>query len=451
MDQSSECQLVLHGMPESTEDNFAGPAGFVQSLRELYERSCWELGLAAEVIEKCLNELTDYTPSSLLTDNFPSTHTKAMWHAGRLDLTIERLALSSEWRGGFLAYDMQEVSRNLRALESLRLARNEPGRIVELDKDVEESGYRLRSSYGTPYLTCRQASLSGYELPFLIQQQQCCESVRRLEEELEVFPVLFGAPLHHLLSCEECAENAPNARLLGGFLLNEAINNVGSMLRNLIECLDLSEGKIKRIAQHNSSGKYYWAMREAATARAFFMALYVPRVSVDLVNCLAPDENALKLLDDSGSGMNGVVERISRMSEYSHDFNPWIRLRDGYGLPEAVRFVCSLSEEAFEAGLLSHELYNISNEADSLAYRWAWPWRRRFIPSTQENLVPIPGFLGVVQGRPRQTGTASCHKPCPPRCPTGASGRSLPCWGSPQNRQSTSCASVRCSWTLPVF
>jgi hypothetical protein len=39
----------------------------------------------------------------------------------------------------------------------------------------------------------------------------------------------------------------------------------------------------------------------------------------------------------------------------------------------------------------------VTDEADTLAYRWAWPWRRRFIPSTQESLTPIPGFLDIVE------------------------------------------------------
>src|SRR5579862_1851925 len=119
--QEADNQIVLQGAPEGLEDNFKGPEGFEQGLRELYVRSFAECGLKPDVVEKCLTELD--APFGLLTDGF-STHTKLMWQCDRLDLTIERLALADEWRSGFNDYDVQEVSRKFRALEYLRLARN---------------------------------------------------------------------------------------------------------------------------------------------------------------------------------------------------------------------------------------------------------------------------------------------------------------------------------------
>src|ERR1700683_909249 len=110
--ESADGQMLLRGAPEGLEDNFTGPDGFEQGLRELYARSFVECGVKPDVVEECLTEL----PIEFPTKGY-STHTKLMWQCDRLDLTIERLALADEWRGGFNDYDIKELSRKFKALE----------------------------------------------------------------------------------------------------------------------------------------------------------------------------------------------------------------------------------------------------------------------------------------------------------------------------------------------
>src|SRR5438132_521606 len=94
-----EHNFSVNGEPE---ENATGdwnyPEGFDTALRELYERSFEECNLPPEiqmeVLEAFQNSGADAANLRYFAHHGPTVHTTEMWTAGRLDLSVESLALS---------------------------------------------------------------------------------------------------------------------------------------------------------------------------------------------------------------------------------------------------------------------------------------------------------------------------------------------------------------------
>ena len=218
-----------------------------------------------------------------------------------------------------------------------------------------------------------------------------CDKVLKCEDRLHrtLFLNYESSNHRHHLFCKSCQSAAPIVSALDECVADEQFRRMRLYLANLVECLDFSDLKVKKLAaglalprRDGSSDQDLEPLAEAMLAeetlkegflwRAFLLVNYLPYVADMFVYCPKP-----------------------RTPEQA--VNPWTALRSGDGYQGAVRFVQSLTRQEFEAAVFAHEILSaIPDYPDCLAFRWNLrPMEAPQVPSCQEGLQPIPGYLRV--------------------------------------------------------
>jgi hypothetical protein len=370
---------------ESSQESWTYPDAFDTALRELYERSFAECALPLEVVEELRSRQTDRLlgPAWLYVDCCLSEHTAEMWAAGRLDLTAESLMLSDRWRPRFPARWIQDAGNRRSALacasDQQALLDGGSAALAFPDWRLEETGYAVRildkRAYAVFEHVQQLATMLVDELMGRPWVEQICGEVLACEQRLLRTPFLhYKSPTHrHQLFCESCRNAAPIVFALNETVAAEQFRRMRLFLANLVQCLDGSDLKIKKIAAGLGLGVLdEQALTKAVRWRTFFLVNYLPYIADMFVYCPKPRT--------AGQAVN-----------------PWTALRGGDGDPGAVTFVQSLAWQEFEAAVFAQEILSaIPDYPDCLAFRWKTePISPPLIPSSQEGLMPIPGFLNV--------------------------------------------------------
>jgi hypothetical protein len=388
------------------------PSGFDTALLELYERSFGECNLPPEtqraVLERFQNRgVAETNFLDKWADPNPSLHTAEVCIAGRPDLTAESMALSERWRGKFNSSVIERIETRQLALEGFFtpsiMSGREGSSLVQLSPRIEDAGYRVRTVDSRAYLIHEGVPLwtSAGQYEFSLKNTgDLCELVAQKERTLERLP-LFVTDLndrHHYAFCETCRMNAPLGFALFQCVAREEFHRAEIFLRNLALCLDFSPAKDSNLfaavlhSEHDrgwdlpfrNPGRCFsetghsvpssTSLPQARVWRAFLMANYLFSV-VNIAAYCPPD----------------TINRKTTM-------NPWTTLRSGHGYPDAVSFVLALSKDHFEAAVLAYEIFAAMEEwdPDDFAFRWkAYPIRPLRIPSSNEGLERIPGFLDI--------------------------------------------------------
>ena len=391
---------------ESANESWTYPKAFDAALRELYERSFAECALAPGVQAEALQELNAWAgrPAPYRFDFLLSIHTAEMWAAGRLDLTAESLMLSDKWRTRFQASWIRDAENLLSALgyasDQQKLLDSGSAASAFPDWRLEQAGYLIRILDKRAFLIferVRHLAVGTWLLDRRMDEWendgcdpkrpyagQLCPIVLECEQRLLRAPFLKYDEWNHRhhLFCESCRSAAPVTFALCDAVACEQFRRMRLFLANLVECLDFSDLKIKKLlvalnlpeqGQYGLPSPDQYALRNAVLWRIFLLINYLPHVADMFVYCSKP--------------------RIP-----GEMVNPWTALRSGAGYPEAVRFVQSLPRREFEAAVFAQEILSaIPDYPDFLAFREksCYPIKAPQIPSSQEVLQPIPGFLDV--------------------------------------------------------
>jgi len=387
-------KIKLKGDPYRDEGTLDYPPGFRDALRTAYERSFGECDVPGDLQRATLDQLDLWESGddwAIMDD-----HTVLMWHAGRLDLTIESLELSYDWRDRFPPRIVRRAERRLAALAHMTEQQRaidsgrEAGRLSPI---LDEAGCKTYVIDGRAYMVA-DGLLSRHFSPYSVgawgaettKEIVCCAgpgSPSSFEADMGWLPIHGVRHLSHSLTCQSCISEYPLAFELGRLTAHDSFLRTKTMLRNLAVCLDLGDARIQQLSAPVTDGDEARRTMIGPTGvklfldppgpeyakyaliwRAFFVAAYLPYVARVFVDCI----------------------------DRHKDENPWIKLRAGGSLPEGLGFIPSLTAEEFEAALLAHE---VEASCGLMRFRFAPPGELPSVPSAGEDLRAVPGFLSL--------------------------------------------------------